>query len=260
LPSQWNTLSPDSTLASAMGSISADWALAPHRVLLIHDTDPNGGHLFAALKQNPSVDLERLSLAASLPAAAPPFDVVVVTLSDENLETLSYSLLMRKKFGHPEVVFVTDDLEGPIASGLSELGVELIIPQHLAIEWLVQELPTLTIMARTRRVHRAAKARLGLARSTCCPDLRATSGLFVAERKYRETYIRALLASTNSRREAAAKARVSYRTLSHILTKLGISARSSREPADAADEPDEPVESAPDEADEQDDALRARQP
>ncbi len=239
--------SPDSSLASVESTTPLIWDVAPHRVLLIQGTEQKGGQLFADLKHAPSIALEQLTLSASLPKlTAPPFDVVIVTLSDENLENLSFSLRMRKSLGQPEVVFVTDDLAGPIASGLAELGIELIIPLHLASEWLVQELPTLTLMARTRRAHHAAKARLGLKRSTFSPELRATSGLFAAERTYRETYVRALLASTDSRREAAAKARVSYRTLSHILTKLGITSRSSRESPDVADEPENSAEPAPD--------------
>jgi DNA-binding NarL/FixJ family response regulator len=197
---------------------------------LVQGSEQNDAQLFGALQQDPRVELERLTLSAPFSGlAAAPFDVCIVTLSHENLETLSFSLRMRKHFGHPEVVFVTDDLAGPIASGLSELGLELIIPVHLANEWLSEELPTLTIMARTRRAHEAAKARLGLARGKPYPDLRATSGLFAAEQTYRETYVRALLSLTDSRREAAAKARVSYRALSHILTKLGITTRTSRE-------------------------------
>jgi DNA-binding NtrC family response regulator len=43
-----------------------------------------------------------------------------------------------------------------------------------------------------------------------------------AERRYRETYVRSLLAETGNRREAARRAGVPYTTLCEIIRKLGI--------------------------------------
>jgi len=228
----------ESESAEVSSPTSGVWFAPPHRVLLIDGGVALGSELFEALDGIPDVALERITIDRAPRGAAPtPFDVAVVALSEANLDALSFSLRMRKNLGRPEVVFVTDDPDGPIAAGLAELGIELILPLEAAKNWLREELPTLTIVARTRRAHDEGRARLGI-RGIQPPDLRTTRGLFVAERAYRETYVRGLLALTESRREAAALARVSYRTLSHILAKLGIAPRAPRGALDDPDAPD----------------------
>ncbi len=156
-----------------------------------------------------------------------PYDVILVDLSDLDLEPLSWALQVRAALGQPELVFMTYDSSDPVSSGLQELGLEYVVPADDAARWVAEHAPSLATMARSKRAFNDAKERVTHAAERLhgtASDTPPTFGLFEAEQRFRETYVRALLGRASSRQEAASLARLSYRTLCHILSKLGLSA------------------------------------
>jgi hypothetical protein len=154
-------------------------------------------------------------------------DVLVVGLRGGSLGTLEWALLHWTDLGRPELVFVSADVTGdPFARGLVAAGVRYVLGQDEAVDWLCVHAPALTAFTRARRALLAAREQLPEVPRPAAGDAGAEPlGLFQAEQRFRAAYIQTLLARSRSRREAAQKARVAYRTFCHILEKLGISSR-----------------------------------
>jgi hypothetical protein len=167
-----------------------------------------------------------VGLSGALPGG-PACDILVVGLAGASLAALEWALARWSALGRPELVFVCADVAtDPYACGLAAAGVRYVISENIALGWLREHAPALAEFARARRALQAATQRLPAAPTAGCPlgDVEAP-GLFQAEQSFRATYIQALLARSRSRRDAAQKARIAYRTFCHILEKLGISSR-----------------------------------
>jgi hypothetical protein len=197
------------------------WAAPPFRVLAVAKRDT----VLAPLVQELEAVAELLVASVepgTTKVASAPADIALVYLGGDDLGALSWSLRMREALGTPEVVFIAADSTDPVAAGLSEFGIRSILPVVEARAWLLAEGPALARLARARRLFEAAQARVyGSSRPPPHAGSPSTA-LFEAERRFRESYIRSLLALSPTRHEAARRAGVSYRTLSHILYKLGL--------------------------------------
>jgi hypothetical protein len=160
-------------------------------------------------------------------------DVLVVPLSAGSMATLEWALASWTALGRPEMVLVAGDRStDPLAQGLSAAGVRYVLGEEEAAPWLLEHVPALVAYTRAQRALLEATERLP--RRACPAPLTPDEepiGLFHAEQQFRTTYIQMLLARSSSRREAALKARIAYRTFCHILEKLGISSRKQRDPA-----------------------------
>ena len=148
-------------------------------------------------------------------------DILLVVVGHGDLQSLSLALTAISELDYPETVFVTEHRHDMPAACLRHVGIQSILSESEAESWLPAAIPPLADIVRARRALRAAEARrpkLAGERPAGPHD----AGLFEAEQVFREVYVRTLLAQTGSRKEAAARARVPYRTFCQILSKLGV--------------------------------------
>lgn len=155
-------------------------------------------------------------------AAGTP-DLLGVRLRTADLMPLEWALSIHQKIGCPEIFFIADDVrtDGATFAGLRALGFKRLIPLSMLERWLCLTALPLARLARARRTFQEAERILDDISSMAVP-LDAPNGLFLEEQRFRETYLRALLAETGSRRLAADRARVPYRSFCQMLQKAGI--------------------------------------
>jgi hypothetical protein len=190
---------------------------ADDRVAMVAESLGDGG-----LSEVVLVPIGQASLGATDRCA----DVVVVYPSREVVEAVSWTFRQLPLFAGPEVVFVLDDslpsADAPAAQALRVAGLRVLSSAPDGLSWLSNAILPLSEMARARRTLVEASKRLPPAPTAdgsmgAAPQL----SLFKAEREFRETLIRRAVASTSSLREAAGSVHVPYRTLLHILAKMG---------------------------------------
>jgi hypothetical protein len=166
-----------------------------------------------------------VELAAPAVAALEPIDVAVLRASVSPLDRIP--LLQGPALGLPEIVVVVDDDPwSPERFALEGCGFRYVVARSELPRWLPPVLPRLGALARARRIAAAASenrpappppARL------CAEPRPSRMTLHAAETRFRETYLRLLLAEHGSRRRAAEAAGVPYRSFCEMLRKLGIS-------------------------------------
>jgi hypothetical protein len=206
-------------------------APAPARILIAAAFDEDalplvtalqGDHELAAIVSQADV---AHGLLRTLPGGGSP-DVVVVSLS-RDVRPLCWALELRAALGEPEVVVTTRDPSGPLALALNAVGITQLLACDGVAAWLREAIPALAATARARRAVALAKA----SRPGPPADgvVAATLPLFEAEGRFREAYLRALLALSGSRRAAAERARVPYRTFCKMLEKAGVQPARERE-------------------------------
>jgi hypothetical protein len=155
------------------------------------------------------------------------FDIVLLWAEPECLDGLAFIYQRHESFGFPEIVFVVEDQRQPEAQALRSSGLQRVLPRGSAVQWLSTAASPLAALAKANRLQREALKRIPPLPNDC-PDGDASNipSLPHAESRYREAFLRLLLATTGSRRAAAAKAGVPYRSFCHMLRKLGIEPRS----------------------------------
>jgi hypothetical protein len=170
-------------------------------------------------------------LASNMDVVTPgiELDVVLAFLRARSLRSLTAVLTMHDRLGFPEIVAISEHPNDAAAAALKEFGVERVLPQESAVSWLSATLEVLASIAIAKRSLRRHGAALGQ-----WPRVDPFSGphilpLSVAEARFRETYLRALMAQAGSRTLAAKGAGVPYRTLCYMLERYGIHA-SARDP------------------------------
>jgi len=121
-----------------------------------------------------------------------------------------------------EIAFVVDDCSVPEVQAAWDLGWERLIAAEALAAWLDRGLlPLCRLAALRRQASRAQEEAARLAAGNVVPTT-SELPLSVAERRYRETFLRAKLAMAGGRREAARLAGVPYTTFCVMLRKLGI--------------------------------------
>src|SRR5262245_37562489 len=106
--------------------------------------------LRAMLATNGRLELTEVSnLASILPVDAPglEWDVALAFLSARSLQALSDVLTMHDRLGFPEVVAVSENPNDAAAAALREFGIERVLPQASAVEWLSETLGPLASIA-----------------------------------------------------------------------------------------------------------------
>ena len=197
------------------------------RALLVSESPDTALALAEQLARSTRLDVVVASPPEPLISArTKPFDIAIVELG-AGLSSLDWSLQMRGALGQPELVFVADSAVDAGAAGLRELGIGPILTATSLTDWLTHAAPSLVKMARARRALVEAGAALPRVPDDDAPP---SLGLFAAEQRFRESYVRALIGRTNSRRDAAAEAHICYRTFCHIIKKLGLTRSSATTP------------------------------
>jgi hypothetical protein len=172
-------------------------------------------------------------------------DLLVAWVPDVAWNGLAWVLATSRSLkASPEMVFITGSVDGVVRSALRAIGLRYVLPIVQSARWLASAVEPLARLARARRALRAAKT--AVPPLPAPPPLGVDGGLFRAEQKFREVYLQALLGSSRTRAEAARRAKLPYRTLCNMISKLQVdvltasSARKKR-PRDAGLEKNMPV-------------------
>jgi hypothetical protein len=163
-------------------------------------------------------------LGARLPAGTPAleWDVALAFLSAQSLRALTDVLTLHDRLGSPEIVAVAESPNDAAVVALRELGVERVLPQDLAGAWLSDCLGPLASIALAKRLLRRCREAIREAPRVDPLSSPQLLPLAISEARYREAYLRALMAKMGSRAEAAKGAGVPYRTLCYMLERYGI--------------------------------------
>jgi hypothetical protein len=177
----------------------------------------------ALLARSPlRLELHLISGGPDSPRLRDGITVTIIRLGRHQLEALSWGIAAQEQLGYPELVFVVDSLDDPAAQCLRACGVQRIFTEAGCCEWLGKTGHLLAEIARGRRAQRTL-ASLPLPPPEQPAAFEAPlPALFEAEQRFREAYVRRLMASGCSRKEAAARAGVPYRTLCSILATIGL--------------------------------------
>jgi hypothetical protein len=202
----------------------------PIRLGVVGAGDTWVARLREALSSRVALELVAVAEIAALEPLPPEgagWDVAIAFLNTRSLAALSEVLAGYDRLGFPELVVVCECANDTAAQALREFGVGRVLAQDLAPQWLADSLAPLASIAFAKRLLRQSHALLGTM-NPMTPMGNEALPLAVAEARFREAYLRALMASTSSRHEAAARARVPYRTLCYMLDRFGIRERALR--------------------------------
>jgi hypothetical protein len=178
-----------------------------------------------ALRTHPSLQLMAVGdLASMLRVTSTRFewDLALAFLSARSLQSLSDILIFHDRLGCPELVAIAESPNDVAVLALREFGVERVLSQDVAAAWLPDAVGPLASIAVAKRLLRRSRRAL---RETPHVDPLLGSDflpLSVAEGRFREAYLRALMAKAGSRAQAAKGAGVPYRTLCYMLERYGI--------------------------------------
>jgi hypothetical protein len=156
-------------------------------------------------------------------------EVAIVELGFQECSGPAVAMQVTAAARHLATIFLAGPRdEGEVAAART-LGLGRVISGAELLASLDRILFPLAECVRLRRRMEEAEHRLQqvtLDDQSHCDRRRVT--LPEAERRYRETYVRSLLAETGNRREAARRAGVPYTTLCEIIRKLGIPSNDPR--------------------------------
>jgi DNA-binding NarL/FixJ family response regulator len=160
--------------------------------------------------------------AFALAQGAPP-DVLLVDLLFGGSEGIALGLDLVKKVPHAELVFVVRDRSAPEVRAAVDLGITRFLEASELPQWFDLALDRLARLARAQRMLDEARRSVGELTWWRGEAPSSPLPLAVAERRYREAFLRANLAKAGGRRMAAKMAGVPYTTFCMMLRKLGIS-------------------------------------
>jgi hypothetical protein len=155
-------------------------------------------------------------------ASCEPPEVAVVNLLFEEGRGIAVASLLRLLVPNLEIAFVVEDTSAPEVQAAWDLGWQRIVAAEGLEAWLDRGLLPLCRLARLRRQTLAAEISAAELSAGDVVPTPSDLPLSVAERRYRETFLRAKLATAGGRREAARLAGVPYTTFCVMLRKLGI--------------------------------------
>jgi hypothetical protein len=150
-------------------------------------------------------------------------EVAAINLEGTTPEGLVFAAELGAQVPSVQFVFWFEgETSSPGEDAARSLGVQRIVPRSQLVEWLASALEPLARIARAKREQASAEAILptlpGLDRGRGAASL----PLPEAERSFRESYLRALLAQASNARIAAERAGVPYTTLCSMLKKMGL--------------------------------------
>jgi DNA-binding NtrC family response regulator len=171
------------------------------------------GHVFFAAARN----CDAVSLAREYHP-----EVFVVDLLFEGGKGVATGIELLAASPGGETVFVVESLDLPEMHAARDVGVTRFVQTADLPRYLSLAVVPLARLARARRAHDEAQRVVDALPSWSEQAAPSTMPLAVAERRFRESYLRASLAKGGDRRATAHLAGVPYTTLCVMLRKLGI--------------------------------------
>jgi DNA-binding NarL/FixJ family response regulator len=149
-------------------------------------------------------------------------EVAILDLMFRNGRGIAVAVELRRIAPEIEIVFVVEDASVPEVQAAWDLGWERLVSSSGLEEWLDRGLKPLAKLARLKRQLTLARRDAETASTgNVVPEV-SNLPLGVAERRYRETFLRSKMATAGERRAAARLAGVPYTTFCVMLRKLGI--------------------------------------
>jgi DNA-binding response OmpR family regulator len=162
------------------------------------------------------------STAAYETASREQPEVAILDLMFRNGRGCAIAVELRRIVPEIEIVFVVEDPSAPEVQAAWDLGWERLVSSVGLEEWLDRGLKPLAKFARLKRQLTTVRQDAEIASAgNVVPEVSNLS-LSVAERRYRETFLRSKMATAGERRAAARLAGVPYTTFCVMLRKLGI--------------------------------------
>jgi hypothetical protein len=175
--------------------------------------------------------LAALRLSATVHIGAcpsePPADdygLVALDLSPDPAAAVHFGARLLRKDPASALFFFCEDSASPELAAILTLGITPILVGPDGRDWLVQAAPALVRLASLRRVLKKAEANVPAipANATNATRAKRPPPLPIAEERFRETYLRALVATVGNRADAAVLAGISYRSACRILRDVGL--------------------------------------
>lgn len=203
---------------------NGSFARADRPRVLIYDPDSSQGHALASHLRCSNFDATVVVLTARVPIrdlGMETPDVCLINLASERFDGLAVAAELVNRSPWVEAVFWFDEGAGaPAAEAARSLGIRRLIPADRLTSWLDGALPQLARMARAHREH--ADAENALPPQPTSDRCDVTLPLPVAERRFREAYLRRMLSVSESHSAAARRAGLPYTTFRSMLKKFGI--------------------------------------
>lgn len=149
-------------------------------------------------------------------------EVAIIDLMFRGGRGVAVAIELQRIAPDVEIAFVVEDAAAPEVQAALDLGWERLVAADRLEEWLDRGLKPLAKVARLERDLRAARREADTASAGNVVPSVPNLPLSVAERRYRETFLRSKMATAGERREAARLAGVPYTTFCVMLRKLGI--------------------------------------
>lgn len=150
-------------------------------------------------------------------------ELAIIDLMIDNGAGVALAIELRRRAPHVEVAFYVEQPSTPEAQAARDFGLTRVLAASDLTGWLSRSLHPLAEVARYRRKLEAAQRKLEpFTVSEQTPARGTLLPLPVAERRFREAYLRACVAQTSGRREAARLAGIPYTSLCVMLRRLGI--------------------------------------
>jgi DNA-binding NtrC family response regulator len=211
--------------AAASDAGGEDPVSVPARVLIFDPDRDQGLAVAGRLRRHRPATMVTVvttrAAAADLPAEA--IDVGLINLADRQFEGLAVGAEISARFPWVETVFWFDVHNAtPSAAAARSVGIRRVIPLPRLADWLDDALPELARMARAHREHLNGESALPPLPRDHVDDEGGITPLPEAERRFRETYLRRLLADSASNTIAARRAGLPYTTFYSMLKKLNL--------------------------------------
>lgn len=214
----------DGALLSAHEALRASLEIPPNLLIF----DPHAERAAGLVRE---LRAEGLRLDATILDAghSPGFtepervEVAAINLEGAASEGLVFAAELGARAPSVQFVFWFDgETSSPGEEAARSLGVQRIVPRARLVEWLRMGLEPLARIARAKREQARAEAALPRVPSSEAERTSSPMPLPEAERSFRESYLRALLAQASNARSAAQQAGVPYTTLCSMLKKMGL--------------------------------------
>jgi hypothetical protein len=151
------------------------------------------------------------------------YDAVAIDISAAAGGGLGWGLSLAASMPAAEIILFCESNRSPEVAALRALGWQKFVSGPTAREWIIKALPSFVRIGRARRALRCAERDVPpYGRQGCDDNGAPTMPLTVAEGRFRESYIRALLLRSGSRTAAAKEAGIPYRTFCKMLQKLNM--------------------------------------
>jgi len=149
-------------------------------------------------------------------------EVAVIDLLFREGRSIALAVELARVAPEIEMLFIVDDGGAPEVQAAWDLGWNRLVASDAITGWMDRGLgPLAQLVSLKRQVASARHDTERLCAGNVVPEV-AELPLGVAERRYRETFLRSKLAMAGGRREAARLAGVPYTTFCVMLRKLGI--------------------------------------